>query len=382
MRLMPILIAILVTASLYLLVMERDLLRQIASGGGEVEADAGAQAPPANGTEGVSLPEQLVRDDQADSRRVTVLVRESLAQSINNAVILRGRTEAARSVDVRAETSGRVISEPLRRGAYVNEGDLLCELDPGARMAQLAEAEARLADATLAARNAERLSEGGFAAETRATAARAALQSAEAGVEMARRELARLKITAPFAGLLENDAAELGSLLQPGAQCARITQLDPIRLVGFVAEADIDRVELGAMGGGRTASGREMTGRVTFVSRSADPMTRTFRVELTVPNTDLALRDGLTADILIQTEGVSAHLLPGSAMTLDDQGRIGVRVADAEDRALFMPIRVLNDTPQGLWATGLPDSIRLIVRGQEYVTEGVALDVTMQEPGQ
>jgi membrane fusion protein, multidrug efflux system len=372
---MPLIIAVIVTSVLYLLVMERDMLRALAAGGSP-------PAPAAAPASGITLPTQLERAPTDTERRVPVLVRESLAQSINNGLVLRGRTEAARMVDVRAETSGRVISEPMRRGAYVNEGDILCELDAGARAAQLAEAEARLADATLSARNAERLSEGGFAAETRAVSARAQLQAAEAGVEMARKELGRLKIAAPFSGLLENDAAELGSLLQPGATCAKITQLDPIRLVGFVAESDIDRVEVGAMGGGRTASGREMVGRVTFVSRSADPATRTFRVELTVPNADLTLRDGQTADILIQTEGVSAHLLPGSAMTLNDQGQIGVRVADDTDHTAFLPIKVINDTAQGLWVTGLPDRIRLIVRGQEYVTEGVALDITLQEPGQ
>ena len=369
---MPIIIAVLVTASLYVLVMERDFLRRLTSGGTETAQQTAAPA--------ISLPQQLERAPADENRKVPVLVRESQAQSINNAVLLRGRTEAARSVEVRAETSGKVVSEPLRRGSYVNAGDVLCELDPGARAAQLAEAEARLLDAQLGARNAEQLSQEGFAAETRATAARAALQSAESGVEMAKREIDRLKILAPFAGLLENDAAELGSLLQPGASCAKITQLDPIRLVGFVAETDVDRVELGAMGGGRTASGQDMVGPVTFVARSADPATRTFRVELTVPNTDLSIRDGQTADIMISTEGVSAHLLPGSAMTLDDSGQIGVRVADNDDRTRFMPIKVLNDTAEGLWVAGLPDTVRLIVRGQEYVTEGVALEVTLQEP--
>lgn len=376
MRIMPLLIAVVVAACLYLLVMERDTIRALAQGSG------GAQETSAAAPDAIALPGQLELTPADADRRVPVLVRESLAQSINNAVLLRGRTEAARMVEVRAETSGRVISEPLRRGAYVNAGDTLCELDPGSRNAQLAEAEARLSDAQLTARNAERLSEGGFAAETRASSARAALQSAEAAVEMTRNELARLTIKAPFSGLLENDAAELGALLQPGAVCAKIIQLDPLRLVGFAAETDVDRVELGAMGGGRTSTGQDMVGRVTFVARSADPMTRTFRVELTVPNTDLSLRDGQTTDILIQTEGVSAHLLPGSAMTLDDNGRIGVRVADENDLTQFLPIKVINDTAEGLWATGLPDTIRLIVRGQEYVTEGVALDVTLQEVGQ
>nr|WP_276612525.1 HlyD family efflux transporter periplasmic adaptor subunit [Pseudorhodobacter turbinis] len=91
-----------------------------------------------------------------------------------------------------------------------------------------------------------------------------------------------MTLSAPFDGLLETDTAELGALLQPGSSCATVIQLDPIKMVGFLAETDVDKVSVGAMAQARLASGREAVGRVTFLSRSADPLTRTFRVEVTV----------------------------------------------------------------------------------------------------
>jgi multidrug efflux system membrane fusion protein len=296
-------------------------------------------------------------------------------------VILRGRTETSREVEVRAETSGRVISAPLRKGGSVDEGQLLCELDPGTRRSALAEAEARLAEAQLQFNAAERLSQDGFATETRAASARAALQGAEAAVAAARAELDRLEIHAPFEGLLESDTAELGALLQPGALCATIVQLDPIRLVGFVPEIDVDKVVTGAVAGARLTSGREIAGRVSFVARTADPATRTFRVEVTVPNADLSIRDGQTAEIGISATGTTAHLVPGSALTLDDGGAIGLRIIDADSRALFMPVGIVRDTTEGLWVTGLPDEVDLIVVGQEYVRDGVRVVPTFREIG-
>jgi membrane fusion protein, multidrug efflux system len=156
--------------------------------------------------------------------------------------------------------------------------------------------------------------------------AQSGVRAAEAAVTRAEDELTRLTIHAPFAGLLESDTAELGSLMQPGTPCATIIQLDPIKLVGFVPEANVDRViALGARRARAWPRGGNVMGRSAFVSRSADPQTRTFRVEITVPNADQSIRDGQTADILIQTEGTSAHLLPASAMTLSDDGRLGVR---------------------------------------------------------
>jgi len=146
---------------------------------------------------------------------------------------------------------------------------------------------------------------------------------------------------------------------------------DPIILVGFVPETEVARVMVGAHAGARLASGDEVGGEVIFLSRSADPTTRTFRVEIKVPNPDLAIRDGQTAEILIAVEGVKAHLLPQSALTLNDEGTLGVRVVTAENKALFMPVTLITDTTGGVWLDGLPEQADVIIIGQEYVTDGV-----------
>ncbi len=444
MRLMPLLTAALVSAVLYLLVLERDRLLAFA------QIDPASDAP-------------MAEADAPEPEVVRVVALRSEARMVDSAVILRGRTEAARQVDVRAETSGQVISEPLRKGSFVEAGDLLCELDPGTRQSSLDEARARLEEATARlpeararipeaeARRAEatarlaeaeaalasararleearinqnaaaRLGQDGFASETRVASAEAALESARAGVTSAQalvesaragivgagagvegaqaavqsaqagirsaeaavaaaeRELQRLTITAPFAGLLETDTAELGSLLQPGSPCATVIQLDPIKLVGFAPEAEVGKIEVGAMAGARLASGQEVRGAVTFLSRAADEATRTFRVEVTVDNADLAIRDGQTAEIVVASDGQSAHLIPQSALTLDDEGVLGVRTITEDNRAGFVPVEVIRDTVRGIWVSGLPQTADLIVIGQEFLTDGVTVEPTFRE---
>lgn len=416
MRLFPILTAVLVMTVLYFLVFEREQLVQLAGGGAPTEESA-EPAPAESATAEASTAPSEPAAETDVLQRVSVVVLESTAGAIDRAVLLRGRTEAARQVDVRAETTGLIVSEPLRKGAFVEAGQLMCEIDPGTREATLAEARARLAEARAglpaaearvteaAARLAEaeinntaasRLSEGGFASETRVAStvaafesarasvetarsgqesATAAVQAAEATVALAEREIERLQITAPFSGILETDTAELGALMQQGSACATILQLDPIKLVGFVPEADVTRVELGSRAGARLISGDEILGEVTFISRSADPQTRTFRVEVTVPNADLAIRDGQTAEMAIESAGAAAHLVPASALTLDDNGTLGLRIVETDpekgDIAAFRAISLLRDVPEGVYVTGLPETARVIIVGQEYVTDGV-----------
>jgi multidrug efflux system membrane fusion protein len=415
MRIFSILAAIAVTVLLAMSILARPQLAALFGAQGAETTDAQSTVAPG------SVPET----SPATDRLVKVQVRKITGQQVDSAVILRGETQAARQVDVRAETSAVVTSEPLRKGAQIAKGDALCVLDPGTRQAALQEARARLAEAESRVPEAEarvseaqarleeakinqnaaaRLSEDGFASQSRLAATDAAVAAAKAGVTSAtsglraarsgieaataavagaEKEIERLTILAPFSGMLESDTAELGSLLQPGALCATIIQLDPIKLVAFVPETEVNRVTLGAMAGARLAAGGEqVTGAVTFLSRSADPETRTFRVEIEVNNSDLRIRDGQTAEIAIASAGVKAHLLPQSSLTLNDDGALGVRLVDQNAVVAFAPVTIMRDTSSGVWVTGLPEVADVIVVGQEYVTAGVTVAPSWQEATQ
>jgi len=419
MRIIPPLTALVVTAGLYAVVMERDSLLAFARGEDSSDIEATAAETPEAQTE---LAEAGGTDGNAENGlHVAVVAVHSTARAIDNAVVLRGQTRALREVNVMAETTTTVISEPLRKGASVEKGDILCELDPGTRPASLQEARARLLEARARMPEAEarleeshavleearinltaaqKLSEGGYASETRLASARAAertaqaaiasaeggLESTRAGIESAiaavaaaEKEMDRLVLHAPFNGILESDTAEIGSLMQPGSLCATVIQLDTIKLVGYVPETAINRITLGSRAGARLTTGQQVSGTVSFISRSADETTRTFEVEITVPNPDLQIRDGQTAEIMIAAAGTKAHQLPQSALTLNNEGQLGVRVVRADSTAGFVPVTLLRDESSGVWLDGLPEQADVIIVGQDFVTEGVALTPTYRE---
>ena len=422
MRILPILMAIIVAIILYFAIIDRERARTFLG--------------LTNETATQDVLKTTATDEATIKPLIKVVAQHSSAQAIKSAVVLRGQTEAARQVEVRSETSATVISPPLPSGTFIEAGQLLCKLDPGTRGALFAEAKSRLAEANSRLSEAKsripesrarvieararldeanvnqnaavKLSEDGFATDTRVKGADAAVAAAEASVEAAKsglsaatsgilsaeagiesamagiaaaeKELSRLEITAPFKGLLEAKTAELGSLLQPGSLCATIIQLDPIKLVAFVPETEVNRIKMGAPAGSRLAAGGdEIRGVVTFLDHAADPTTRTFRVEIEVPNPDLTIRDGQTAEILIGASGTTAHLLPQSALTLNNDGALGLRVINAEGVVRFQTVQLLRDTVDGVWLTGLPEKLDVIVVGQEYVTAGVKVDPTFRE---
>jgi multidrug efflux system membrane fusion protein len=309
---------------------------------------------------------------------VSVLVQKSTAQTVTSGIVLRGQTEAFRQIVVLAETFGKVISKPLRKGTLVTEGQLLCELEVGTKFAALAEAKARFEEAKAINKGSQSLVNKGILSETAGFTREAALESAQANLQRAQRELEDLKITAPFSGLLESDTAEFGSFMRQGSACATVLQLNPMKLVGNATEQQVAGVTVAADAGAQLLSGREVKGQVTFVSRRADSITKTFRVEVTVPNNDDSLRDGSTADIFIAQSGEKGHLLPQSALTLNGDGIMGIR-AVVSGKAKFIPIKVIRDSTKGIWVSGLPAETDIIVVGQEYVTDGRKVAVTYKE---
>jgi multidrug efflux system membrane fusion protein len=303
----------------------------------------------------------------------------------------------------------------------ISQGQILCGLDPGTRQASLAdavaglaeararvpetqaklnEAQARLTEAKINFNAANKLSEGGYASETRVASAEASvraaeagvasatagfettrsrIQSAEASVAIAKKEIERVSLKAPFSGILETDTAELGTLLQPGALCAEIIQLNPIKFIGFAPETELNRIVKGSSATAKLINGKEIQGKVTFISRSADQTTRTFRVEIEADNSDLSISKGQTSEILIASDGTQAHLLPQSALTLDDNGALGVRTVDDASKVLFVETDIIRDTMKGVWLKGLPERTNVIIIGQEYVTDGVEVKQIFQE---
>lgn len=311
----------------------------------------------------------------SEEARFTVVAQSVAPQEWRDEIVIRGRTEAGRKVVVRAETPGAVAETPATEGAQVNKGDILCQIEINDRRARLAEARAALAKARLDHEAAVKLHREGFRAETGVAAAKAALDLAAANVEQAEVEFAKTKITAPFDGVFDKRAVEVGDYMKVGDPCGTVIQRSPFLVVGAVSEKDVAKIETGNRGIARLATGETIEGLVRFVGTAADPTTRTFDVELEVPNEDGALRDGVTAEFTVFARKRMAHSIPRSALTLNDEGQVGVRALSPENEVRFEQVGLLGEDASGVWVSGLVGEIRIIMRGQDFVKSGQIVDV-------
>ena len=291
---------------------------------------------------------------------------------------VRGKTENKRTVQVRAELTGIVVQRPVERGSRVTAGDLLCRISVEDREAELRLTLEALNQVRLEYDGSLELQARGLLSETAVAQARARLAGAEAELKRSELDMARTHIKAPFDGIVEDVHQEFGDYVNPGSPCATIVDLDPMLLVGRISEADVARVSVGQQARGLLNGGRQVTGAISFVGQQSDSATRTYRIEIPIPNPAYELRSGISTEIAIPIAEVQAQHISPALFALDDAGVIGVRTIGEDGRVRFHAVDIVREDAAGVWVSGLPAIATLITVGQELVVPGEHVEVDFE----
>ena len=250
-------------------------------------------------------------DDQNLS--TSIEVKESIPQFYSPTVKLKATSSSERRVEVRAKTSGEVVEIGAKEGNFVAKDTPLCRL----------------------------------------------------GIV----ELNRTEVKSPFGGYIES-IVKPGNFLDRGQVCATIIDLDPIKFIAEIPEIRISDVKVGQDVQIELITGEKIEGKLSFVSKSASPQTKTFRVESEIDNTKGLIKDGITSTITIKTDPILSHKISPSILDLDDSGNIGVKILTSENIVKFIPIFIVEDLEDGLWISGIPEKVDLIVKGHGFVEDG------------
>jgi membrane fusion protein, multidrug efflux system len=288
---------------------------------------------------------------------------------------LSGITEAEKRTDLAARADGVIASLALSKGGMVEAGAVVMVLEGPEAVAQEKIAEIALAQKERDLEVAEKLFKGGSTSESNLTNARSARDAAAAELARAQASADRLRLKAPFSGIVDTVSVELGEWVQTGTPVATILSLDPILVKAEVSEVDLSSIAVGSTAKVRLVNGTEMDGTVRLVAREASAQTRTFPVEIALPNPDLTLPSGMTAEVSLFAQPTRAVVVPRSIITLAEDGQLGLRIVGDDNLAQFAAVQIIDDTPEGLVVTGVSDGVRIITAGQDLVRNGDKVDV-------
>ncbi|MFL2486469.1 MAG: efflux RND transporter periplasmic adaptor subunit [Gammaproteobacteria bacterium] len=290
---------------------------------------------------------------EAPVEKEVVLVTQSEARNFSLPVTVKAESQAFSKVDIRSQTSEKIVNIAYEDGDFVEEGSIICKLDSGQR-------EANFKKSKIDYDSSVELNKKGLISES-------ALVTAETVYETARIELERTNIKAPFSGFVEQ-LAKKGQLLQNGQVCASIISLSPLKIVGNVSEVMVAMIKPNQNAEIEFISGEKFNTQVSFISSAADIKTRTFKVEAELNNEDLNIKDGLTGELVIFTDPVKAHFVPTSAFLLGDEGNVALATV-VNETVNIINVEILIDTVEGAWITGIPNKTNIVIGGQGFVKQ-------------
>ncbi|ODR97590.1 hypothetical protein AUC69_10760 [Methyloceanibacter superfactus] len=310
---------------------------------------------------------------------MTVSVRTQEARSVEQYIVAQGQAEPNRTVTIRAETTGQVAEILADEGATVAAGDVIARLESNDRQARLARAEAHVREQESAYEASETLGKKGYQTQRQADQTFSSLQTAKAELEEARIELERIEIKAPFEGVVLSSPIELGAYVDVNGEVATIVDNDPLVVSLRITQQNIADLKVGQAASVTFATGQKRDGKIRYVAARADEDTRTFRVEVELPNPDGEIPSGISAEAKIPTGSVMAHFVSPAALSLNEEGKLGVKTVNEDNKVAFHTADIVLSDVNGAWITGLPAHARIITLGHGFVQIGEEVQVAEEQ---
>ena len=349
-----------------------------------------------------------------------VEVKEFNFSQIDQSIELQGQTTHNKKIDVKSETTGNIINIAFKRGDKVSKGEELIkisienrkellnsakkdldrlnkelELNEKNKINRLSQNKELIKLYEIEFASAKQLIDKGLSSKSKLSLASFNLANARSdqedilitfesqqssiGAQIAnvRSQLKNIEldidktvINSPFSGIISDKMIEESEYITPGNIMFTIIDLNPIKIQGYLSEFDVNKVSLGTKAIIENTNGLKKNGTISFISPSAETSTRTFEITIEADNADLSFKSGITTKITIAGSELKAHKIPPSILTLQDDGTVGVKAVNDENIVIFYPTTSVKDTIDGIWVSGLPDKVNLIVTGQEYVAVG------------
>lgn len=324
----------------------------------------------------------------ARTRVVNVETLDLETQSFAEQITVTGMVEPDRDVTVKSEESGVIREVFVQKGARLAAGEPIARIDDQLLRAQHEQA---VSEATLAKETFERQrrlwEDEQIGTELAYLQAKYGAETADANARLLAARLERTVIRAPIAGYLEDRHVEVGTMVDPGADVARIIDADPLKVIAGVPERYAGQIQTGAqaMVGLEAAGMGVITGRVRFVGTAVDPRNRTFPVEVDVSNRTGMLKPGVIARVqLAKGAAEQAIVVPRDAVLRSATGYIVYVVEEQDGETIARARNVATGPGDGgrvQITSGLGAGDRVVVVGQQQLAEGDRVRITSAVEG-
>lgn len=307
-----------------------------------------------------------------------VKVETFIAEPIENTINLYGRTEPDRIVTLQAQVKGAITKIYAHRGSFVKKGDVIASIALNDLPAQLEHYQTLVKQRRIDYYGAKELFKGGYQGESALAERLSAVTAAKAQLAQTENDIANTTIIAPFDGILNERFVEVGDYLKVGDDIAIVADLDPLVIRAHITENQISAIKEGQKAKINLLSEKEIDGTLRYVASVANENTNTFKVEIAISNPDYKYFAGISSEVELPLDIVSAIKLSPALLALDEIGNIGVKSV-VDDLVVFTKINIAKSDESGVWLTGIGERAEIITLGQGFVRPGDKVNPIREE---
>lgn len=304
---------------------------------------------------------------------VTVVTEQVETHQINQSLSLIGKLEAAESVVVASEVSGKVKEIAVKANQNVQQDQLLILLNDDKAQAALVEAKAYLKDEQRKLKEFQRLVKRNAITQTEIDAQKASVEIAEARLDAAKANLSDLNISAPFAGTVGFIDFSRGKMVSAGSELLTLDDLSVMELDLQVPERYLSMLSVGMDVHATTSawSGLDFVGKVTGIDTRISAETLNLRIRIEFDNPENHLKPGMLMQAALVFPAIEAPIIPVQALEYSGTKRF-VYVIDENNKAkrqeVFLGARVDNEV---VIESGVEIGDKIVVQGIVNMRDGV-----------
>ncbi len=204
----------------------------------------------------------------------------------------------------------------------------------------------------------------------------ARLATAKSNLAVLRDQLKKSTITAPTGGWLETVSIDVGEQVGAGTPVATILNMDEVKIIVGVPQTDIAQISVGDQVSVDVAGAGKRDGAVSRIAAITSSTTRTFDVEVTVPNPDRTLRAGMSVEATIDVGFQPAFGMSPAHLSVAGDGSLTAKVSD-NGIVRVVTVDLVRSGVEQVFVSGLADGDTLLTFGQAFVEAGDAVRLDM-----
>jgi membrane fusion protein (multidrug efflux system) len=284
---------------------------------------------------------------------------------------LTGTVEARNQIQIIAEEGGLLKRILKDKGNYENAGDTLAILENKVLESGYREARASLNQARLNFKSSEVLYEKKAISENEYLTAKYALERAQAVYELAEARYSKLFLKSPICALVNERYYDFGAYVMPMTPVFEVIDNEVVRITAGVAERFLANISVGTPVESYFDAFPDMVmnSTVSFVSKSVDPASRTFRIEIEIKNPDRKLVPQMVANLKILKRSFENEIVvPIDALMSSENGRYVFVHEDTLARQVEVDVLAVHE--DSVLVRGLTEDQQLVVMGQQDITNG------------